>query len=131
MFPQLFRVVRETQPKAIICENVRGLLRSSFRPYFDYILRELSLPFEERADDSSWEEHDAHLIRRDKEVPADSRQRYTVIPMEVNAADFGVPQIRNRVIIVAFRADLGITKEDWEERLAPRPTHSLEALVNS
>ncbi len=29
----------------------------------------------------------------------------------MNAADYGVPQIRHRVIIVAFRADLGI---DWD-----------------
>jgi DNA (cytosine-5)-methyltransferase 1 len=132
MFPQLFRVVRETQPKAIICENVRGLLRTSFRPYFEYILRELSLPFEaNRQEDVSWEEHDAQLIQRDVEVPLDSDRRYVVVPMEVNAADYGVPQIRNRVIIVAFRADLGITADDWTRDLAPRRTHSHEALIRT
>ena len=126
MFPQMFRAIREIRPKAVICENVRGLLRPSFHPYFEYILRELSLPFEERRG-SSWEEHDARLIRRLGEVPEDSPDRYVVTAMPVNAADYGVPQIRHRVIIVAFRADLGI---DWE-RFRPRPTHSETALIRS
>lgn len=130
MFPQLFRVVRETEPRAIICENVRGLLRPSFRPYFEYILRELSLPFERRADDTTWLEHNDMLIRRDTKIPQDSKRRYIVVPVEVNAADFGVPQIRNRVIIVAFRADQGITKEEWK-KFAPRQTHSQHALIGS
>ncbi|MBW8740901.1 MAG: DNA cytosine methyltransferase, partial [Streptomyces turgidiscabies] len=47
MFPQMFKAVRQIQPKAVICENVRGLLRPSFKPYFEYIQRELELPFEE------------------------------------------------------------------------------------
>ncbi|RKR89572.1 DNA (cytosine-5)-methyltransferase 1 [Micromonospora pisi] len=129
MFPELFRVVRETRPKAVICENVRGLLRPSFMPYFTYILRELALPFEERVDGTTWEEHDARLQVRDREVAADSDQRYVVVPMPVNAADFGVPQVRNRVIIVAFRADLGITEEIWRQRFMPRPSHSQVALI--
>lgn len=131
MFPELFRVVRDTQPKAVICENVRGLLRPSFKPYFDYILRELSLPFEERVDGTTWEEHDALLRARADEVPSEPKQRYVVIPMPVNAADFGVPQVRNRVIIVAFRSDLGITEEIWRADFMPKPTHSQSALIRS
>lgn len=126
MFPQMFRAIREIRPKAVVCENVRGLLRPSFRPYFDYILRELALPFVER-ESSSWEEHDELLRRRLEEVPQDSPERYVVTAMPVNAADYGVPQIRRRVIIVAFRADLGI---DWEA-FKPRPTHSETALIRS
>ncbi|TKA09515.1 DNA cytosine methyltransferase [Actinacidiphila oryziradicis] len=128
MFPELFRVVRETRPKAIICENVRGLLRASFRPYFDYILRELALPFEERRPGATWTEHDEYLRARDALIPQDSPQRYIVTPMPVNAADFGVPQVRNRVIIVAFRADLGINRETWQRDFMPQPTHSENAL---
>ena len=37
MFPEVFRVIRETRPLAVVCENVRGLLRPSFEPYFQYI----------------------------------------------------------------------------------------------
>jgi DNA (cytosine-5)-methyltransferase 1 len=128
MFPEVIRVVRQTRPKAILCENVRGLLRPSFRPYFDYILRELAAPFEGRDDAELWYDHDARLgAALDKEGD-DPSERYNVTFMPVNAADYGVPQIRHRVIIVAFRSDLGI---DWH---APEPTHSqgvlLEALAS-
>src|SRR6202035_5497237 len=36
LFPEIFRAVRALQPKAVLLENVRGLARPSFRPYFDY-----------------------------------------------------------------------------------------------
>ena len=41
----------------------------------------------------------------------------------VNAADYGVPQRRERVFIVGFREDQGVR---WS---FPRPTHSFNALV--
>lgn len=122
MFPQLFRVVRETRPKAIICENVRGLQRPSFKPYFDYIIRELTAPFEERDETEDWFEHDARLRRALEDEPDDLSEQYDVYPLPVNAADYGVPQVRHRVIIVAFRKDLAIS---WKE---PKKTHS-EALL--
>src|SRR5579883_1417471 len=34
MFPAVFRAVRELHPRAFLFENVKGLVRSSFRPYF-------------------------------------------------------------------------------------------------
>ncbi|MEU0883096.1 DNA cytosine methyltransferase [Lentzea sp. NPDC005914] len=128
MFPEMFRAVREIQPKAVICENVRGLLRPSFRPYFDYILRELELPFKERDSDSTWLEHDAALLATDKDaVPG--HERYDVRMFQVNAADYGVPQIRNRVIIIAFRSDLGVDVDAFKDSV--KPTHSETALTRS
>ena len=41
----------------------------------------------------------------------------------VNAANFGIPQIRERVFVVAFRSDTSI---DWH---FPEPTHSRESLL--
>ncbi|MDA0564662.1 DNA cytosine methyltransferase [Streptomonospora sp. S1-112] len=129
MFPQMFRAVREIRPKAVICENVRGLLRPSFRPYFDYIQRELKLPFEERAEDATWREHDAYLVERLKREPDDPTERYDVVMVPVNAADYGVPQIRHRVILVAFRWDLGADLALF--RRLVQPTHSETALIRS
>ena len=129
MFPEMFRAIREIQPKAVICENVRGLLRPSFRPYFDYIIRELTLPFVERDPDAAWFEHNELLGNRLERGEIDSRERYNVRIFEVNAADYGVPQVRNRVIIVAFRGDI-----DFDEsvlRGSTRPTHSEAALVQA
>jgi DNA (cytosine-5)-methyltransferase 1 len=125
MFPQLFRVVRETRPRAILCENVRGLLRSSFRPYFDYILRELAAPFENREDSELWYDHDERLQKALTEEGTDPTERYDVYFTPVNAADYGVPQVRHRVIIVAFRRDLGIR---WQN---PEATHSQAALLDA
>ncbi|MFF3265306.1 DNA cytosine methyltransferase [Streptomyces sp. NPDC002932] len=129
MFPQMFKAVRQIQPKAVICENVRGLLRPSFKRYFDYIQRELELPFEERAEGADWEQHYEYLLERREKEPDDPKKRYDLVMMPVNAADYGVPQIRNRVIIVAFRRDLNVDRELFKELV--KPTHSQAALVRS
>ncbi|MDN2495879.1 DNA cytosine methyltransferase [Nocardia nova] len=121
-FPHMFRAIREMRPKAVICENVRGLLRPSFKPYFDYIKRELSLPFERRAEGSGWQDHDAILRRLSTSSSISDDERYDVAHFPVNAADYGVPQIRNRVIIIAFRRDLGVDFDRFRELV--RPTHS-------
>lgn len=127
MFPEMFRAIREMKPKAVICENVRGLLRPSFRPYFNYILNELRLPFVERDPNASWEDHNELLEKLIANDSVDLSERYVVKEVQVNAADYGVPQIRNRVIIVAFRADLGV---EWGEFM-PKETHSEESMFHS
>lgn len=44
MFPQAVRAVRELQPRAFIFENVRGLLRSAFANYVEFIRLQLTYP---------------------------------------------------------------------------------------
>jgi DNA (cytosine-5)-methyltransferase 1 len=126
LWPELFRIVRETKPRAVIAENVKGLLRPSFKPYYDYILNELRAPFEERVDGEDWRDHDKRLRKALDKDAVDPAQRYDVKYLAVNAADYGVPQIRWRVFVVAFRRDLGL--EDWE---FPKPTHSEAALLRA
>lgn len=118
-FPHMFRAIREMEPKAVICENVRGLLRPSFVPYFEYIKNELRLPFEERDEGIEWQKHDEalRLMLRGAEVEPD--QSYEVEHFAVNAADFGVPQIRNRVILIAFRRDLGVNWDRFMDLVKP------------
>jgi DNA (cytosine-5)-methyltransferase 1 len=129
MFPQMFKAVRQIQPKAVICENVYGLLRPSFKPYFDYIQRELKLPFVRR-EGATWREHNQTLIdlEHDPFVPAE--ERYEVVKVPVNAADYGVPQIRKRVILVAFRSDLGVDVAAFD-KFVKNPPFSETALVRS
>ncbi|RCV51408.1 DNA cytosine methyltransferase [Marinitenerispora sediminis] len=129
MFPEMFRAVREIQPKAVVCENVRGLLRPSFAPYFEYIRRELMLPFVERKEGASWQEHDRALGERLDAGDVDPSRRYEVLKVAVNAADYGVPQVRNRVLLVAFRADLGVDMDAFAQ--AVRPTHSEDLLIRA
>ncbi|MDT0377210.1 DNA cytosine methyltransferase [Streptomyces sp. DSM 42041] len=121
MFPHMFRAIREMRPKAVICENVRGLLRPSFRDYFKYIQRELELPFMLRRDDVSWQEHDRVLQREHKAKTLPADERYHVVVMPVNAANYGVPQVRQRVIMVAFREDLNINYTTFEKHVQNYP----------
>ena len=61
LWPQLLRCVRETEPQAIIAENVKGLLRPSFKPYYSYIIRQLKVPHEEPLEGEDWRDHDRRL----------------------------------------------------------------------
>ncbi|MGQ0479601.1 MAG: DNA cytosine methyltransferase [Pseudonocardia sp.] len=124
LWPELFRCVRESRPRAVIAENVRGLLRPSFRPYYEYILNELRLPFERRVDGEDWRDHDQRLRKALARGRSDPAERYDVFCLPVNAADHGVPQLRHRVFVVAFRADLGLA--GWA---SPKATHSAAALA--
>lgn len=124
MFPATVDVVRRLRPKAFIIENVKGLTRSSFANYYQYILLQLEFPEVPSRKNEEWFDH---LLRLQAER-ASGRQRgkkltYNVNATLVNAADYGVPQKRERVFIVGFRSDLDI---DWS---FPRPTHSLDRLL--
>lgn len=99
MWPQAIRAVREIHPDAFLFENVRGLLRPKFAPYLSTIVAGLSTP------------------DRKGEL------RYNVIVQQVDAADFGAPQRRHRVLIFGCRADLG----GWPTKI--EATHSRERLL--
>jgi len=126
MFPVTVEVVRALRPKSFIIENVKGLTRSSFANYYQYILLRLEFPEVTRRGHESWLEHLMRL-QAEKTLGAlhASGLTYHVVPTLVNAADYGVPQKRERVFIVGFRSDLGIK---WS---FPRSTHSLDALLHS
>jgi DNA (cytosine-5)-methyltransferase 1 len=122
MWSEAVRVVRETRPKAFVFENVKGLTRASFATYLAYILHQLEHPEVVRRRGESWADH---LARLERHHTSGSRKemRYNVVYRVLNAANYGVPQRRERVVFVGFRADLGI---EWS---FPDETHSLEALL--
>ena len=122
MFPEVFRAAREIHPKAVIVENVKGLLRSSFREYFDYIVAALRDPDLAAKPDESWELHSERLKRAANRAGT-NRIKYRVHHQLLNAADFGLPQRRERVFIVAVREDVGVK---WP---GLSPTHSEDALL--
>ena len=76
MFPQALRIVNEVRPQAVMLENVRGLLDAVFVDYRQNISRQLKSM-------GYWS--DWHLF---------------------NAADFGVSQLRPRVVCVAVRHEV-------------------------
>ncbi len=122
MFPQAIRAVRELRPRAFVFENVKGLTRASFANYLEYIRLQLRHPELRSKSRETW--HD-HLLRlEDHETKGKYKGlHYNVLMRVLNAANYGVPQKRERVFIVGFRADLGV---EWH---FPSHTHSQDALL--
>ena len=78
LFFEMCRVLREKQPKCFIAENVKGILTANKKSAFPLIVKEF--------EDSGYD------------------VKYTIL----NSANYGVPQKRERVIIVGFRKDLQV-----------------------
>ena len=78
LFFEMCRVLREKQPKCFIAENVKGILTANKKSAFPLIIKEF--------EDSGYD------------------VKYTIL----NSANYGVPQKRERVIIVGFRKDLKV-----------------------
>jgi DNA (cytosine-5)-methyltransferase 1 len=90
LFPELIRAVREIEPLGFVAENVRALLNGKFR---QFVQEQILQPL--------------------------SRE-YIIHVFELNAASFGVPQVRTRVFFVGFRRGLKV------EYRQPSPTHYYE-----
>src|SRR6266705_838060 len=73
MFPAMLRIVKEVRPRAVLIENVRGILTARFSPFRTDIER----AFDILGFDTYWK--------------------------GFNALDFGVPQHRHRAFLVALR----------------------------
>jgi DNA (cytosine-5)-methyltransferase 1 len=123
MWSEAVRAVRETKPKAFIFENVKGLTRVSFASYLAYIVHQLSYPELVRGADEEWENHLGRLEKHHTGRQCGAGLNYRVVHRVLNAANFGIPQRRERVVFVGFRSDLGI---EWS---FPEVTHSLDALL--
>jgi len=123
MFPATVEIVRRLRPKAFIVENVKGLTRSTFANYYQHILLQLEFPEIVRRRNETW--HD-HLMRLQRHLTGGRRSglTYKVLPTLVSAADYGVPQKRERVFIVGFRSDIG--GDEWS---FPEASHSYERLL--
>lgn len=124
MFPHAARVVAQTKPKTFVFENVKGLLRKSFATYFEYIILRLTYPELEPREDQSWLDHLA-VLERIHTKGEYTGLKYNVVFRLLNAADYGVPQIRERVFIVGVRSDLNLA---WS---FPEPTHSEMELMRT
>jgi DNA (cytosine-5)-methyltransferase 1 len=125
MIPEFIRAVRQTRPQAFIMENVRGLTRKSFSTYLQYSILQLTYPDISLKKGQSWEKHHAALQQHHTSSPRADGLQYNVVSTVLNAADYGVPQIRERLFVVGFRTDINA---NWS---FPAPTHSQEALLYS
>lgn len=123
MWSEAVRAVRETRPRAFVFENVKGLMRSGFSAYFSYITLQLSYPEIVQHSDEAWNDHLRRLERYHTSGQHDGLCYNVIPPRVLNAADYGVPQKRERVFFVGFRADVSAC---WA---FPVATHSQAALL--
>lgn len=91
LFPAAIRLIDEIRPRAVMIENVRGFLSAVFEDYRGQLASQLK------------------------------KLGYSVEWRLLNASDFGVPQLRPRVVIVAIRNDLA-DAFDWPN---PQPHNPL------
>lgn len=133
LWPVFIDVVRQVRPLAVIGENVRGLARESFRPYLDYICDQLAAPSVRPEEDEPWWLHHERLLEVLDHDAIDPTERYLVDRRVMLAADYGVPQLRHRLFLVAFRSDAPISwdfEAEWGSRWDwPAPSHDRDALL--
>jgi DNA (cytosine-5)-methyltransferase 1 len=99
LFPHAIRIIQETRPQAVMLENVRGLLDAVFVDYRQKIAKQLQAL-------GYWT--DWHLF---------------------NAADFGVPQLRPRVVFVALHKDVA-EQFQWPAQQMNLPSTVGEAVLD-
>ena len=99
LFPEAIRLVAECKPQAVMLENVRGLL------------------------DSVFDEYRAKIISDLKDLGYAAEWRL------LNASDFGVPQLRPRVVFVALKKNAA-DYFSWPSAVASPPPTVGEALFD-
>ncbi len=101
---EFVRLVGELRPKAFIMENVKGILSAPL------VWRTLPYNNNGKRIDDQYGALLTAVVNRFADLGYSSRV------MELNAADFGVPQVRNRVFIVGY--------QDGSEPALPKATHA-------
>jgi DNA (cytosine-5)-methyltransferase 1 len=99
LFPAALRLADEIRPRAIMIENVRGFL------------------------DAVFDDYRRHLKRQLKKLGYEADWRL------LNASEFGVPQLRPRVVIVALRQEFA-DRFDWPQVAAHNPPTAGETLFD-
>lgn len=91
LYKSFLRFVDAKKPKAFVAENVKGILTANKKKAIKQIIEDFQ----------------------------NIEPGYVVIPHLYNFADYGVPEFRERVLIVGIRVDTGFHFEH------PKPTHGI------
>ena len=93
LYLSLLHYIKKLSPKFILIENVRGIL--SAKPEKDFIINDIFNRIEKLG-------YEVHKDRKD---------------ILLNAVEFGVPQVRKRVIIFAVKKSLNISPDQFFKKL--------------
>ena len=99
LFPEAIRLADQIRPKAIMIENVRGILDPQFAGYREYITAQLK------------------------------KLGYLTDWRLLNACDYGVPQLRSRVVFVALKKQL-TSSFSWPEPIRDSASTAGEVLCD-
>ncbi|MFI1913260.1 DNA cytosine methyltransferase [Nocardia sp. NPDC020380] len=118
LFPRMLELVEILNPRAVMIENVRGIMDPKFKHYRDWIIARLQ-GGTYRGDDN--------------QVAKEEGLGYSVANWDVlEASDFGVPQLRPRAILVAFRNDIiKDLKYEWPTATHEEPMSVADSLEAS
>ena len=110
LYFEVLRFLAKLRPAAFVLENVKGLLSANRGEAWTLVRAGLKAP------------------GRILELGSDCQPRYRLSVAVVNFADLGVPQMRERVIVIGTREDLGIPAFDVPTPFARRHITVREAL---
>lgn len=96
LYRKMIEVINRCSPKVFVAENVKGLLMSHSKPFLDQMLRDFALP------------------------------GYQVCHKLYLAANYGVPQMRERVFIIGVKGDAEFTHPNPVKRFMT----AMEALAD-
>jgi DNA (cytosine-5)-methyltransferase 1 len=92
LFPQAIKLIKQCSPRAILLENVRGILSADFEEY------------------------------RREQIERSLERDYVMDWKLVQASDYGVPQLRPRAIFVAVRKEIAPRVSWPDPNLSSAPT---------
>jgi DNA (cytosine-5)-methyltransferase 1 len=99
LFPIAFELISQCKPKAVMIENVKGILEPDFKPYRNWIDRQFK------------------------------KLGFKPVWKLLNASDFGTPQLRPRVVIIALKSRFA-RKFSWPTPNEIQPPTVGERLLN-
>ena len=120
LFPEYIRILTHGRPQAFLIENVKGITSKRFKDYLEFIHLQLAYVDSVPVKVTDWnKQYEKLKALKAKNSPV----AYKVYSKVLNAMDYGVPQSRERLFIVGFKAGVN---HAWNW---PTPTHSLDALL--
>lgn len=102
LFPAALKLVGTIKPAAVLFENVKGFAQARFADYRSELIRHLEEDF----------------------------GYYVIPPAVLNAADFGVPQLRSRFVLIAFRSRTASLRFTWPKTAVGAPPTVGSTLVD-